>query len=171
GKDIVQAAEAKMNFLVRPNGDAAAENKPYHAFNFRFEPQRDVVICPQNQELYYARDMKQKGQVVRIFRCDHHDCPVRHACTKDQRSRRFIEIWPHTVAVQEMREKAKQPEAATQLRRRSEVVERVFGHIKQHDHWRRWTARGLENVNAQWAMLCCALNLRLIFRKWSVRPA
>jgi hypothetical protein len=58
--------------------------------------------------------------------------------TKDQRSRRLIEIWPHTVAVQEMRDKAKQPEAAAQLRKRSEVVERVFGHIKQHDHWRRW---------------------------------
>jgi transposase len=171
GKDIAQAAQAQMNLLVRPKGDGDAENKPYHAFNFRFEPQRDVVICPQNRELHYARDQKQKGQVVRIFRCDHYDCPVRSACTQDQRSRRFIEIWPHTVAVQAMRQKAKQTDATEQLRKRREVVERIFGHIKHHESWRRWTTRGLENVNAQWAMICCAFNLRLIFRKWSAPPA
>ena len=167
GKDIAQAAQSAVNLLVRPKGDSVAETKPYHAFNFNFQPERDVVICPQGQELQYARDMKQKGQTVRIFRCDHHDCPVRQKCTKDQRSRRFVEIWPHTSAVQEMRAKAKKPEAVVQLRKRPQVIERVFGHIKQHDNWRRWTARGLEAVNAQWAMVCCAFNLRLLYRNWT----
>ena len=113
--------------------------------------------------------MKQKGQMVRIFRCDHHDCPVRAQCTKDQRNRRFVEIWSHTGAVQQMRARIKEAKAAAQLSKRGQIIERVFGHIKQHEGWRRWTARGLEAVDAQWALVCCAFNLRILHQKWALQ--
>jgi transposase len=166
GVDIAQAAENRMNLLVRPAGDAAAQTKPYHAHNFQYEPTSDRVICPQGQALSFARPMRQKGQSVRIYRCEIADCPVRANCTKDQRARRFVEIWPHTLAVQQMRARVQQPAAAAQLRRRRQVIERVFGHIKQHEGFRRWTVRGLEATSAQWALICCAINLRCLYRQW-----
>lgn len=113
--------------------------------------------------------MRQKGQTVRIYRCEVQDCPVRSSCTKDQRARRFVEIWSHTLAVQQMRARVQQPAAAAQLRRRRQVIERVFGHIKQHEGFRRWTVRGLEAVNVQWALICCAINLRALYRQWHPR--
>jgi len=171
GPEIAQAAQSGVNLLVRPVGDSVAETKTYHAYNFAFEPERDRVICPQGKDLNFARNMNQKGQIVRIFRCDHHDCPVRAECTKDQRSRRLIEIWSHTSAVQAMRAKIKQPQAAAQLRKRRQLIERVFGHIKQHESWRRWTVRGLEGVKTQWALLCCAFNLRLLYQNRRARAA
>jgi transposase len=166
GADIEQAAANALNLLVRPLGDAAAEDKPYHAHHFSYEPQRGSVVCPQGKELEFARHMRQKGQMVQVYRCDLKDCPVRSVCTKDQRGRRFVEIWPHTLAVQRMRRKAKEPASAAQLRKRGQIIERVFGQIKQHDGFRRWTVRGLEGVNAQWAMICCAINLRTLFKNW-----
>jgi transposase len=167
GSDIAQAAEQKRNLLVRPAMDSVAASKRFHAYNFQYEKERDVVICPEGKELNFARNMNQKGQTVRIFRCDHHDCPVRAHCTKDQRQRRLVEIWSHTTAVQAMRERTRTAQAAAQLKKRPQIIERVFGHIKQHESWRRWTTRGLESVNAQWALVCCAFNLRLLHRKWA----
>jgi hypothetical protein len=166
GMDIGQAAQAGVNVLVRPAGDAVAQSKPYHAHNFQYLPERQKVICPQGQELIFARKMRQKGQIVQIYRCDIGDCPVRSACTKDQRARKLVEIWPHTPAVQRMRARIKEPGAAAQLRKRREIVERIFGQIKQHEGFRRWTVRGLEGVNAQWALICCAINLRALCRSW-----
>jgi len=110
--------------------------------------------------------MRQKSQTVQIYRCDMRDCPVRSACTKDHRARRLVEIWPHTLAVQRMRARVKEPGAAAQLRKRREVIERVFGQIKQHEGFRRWTVGGLEAVNAQWALICCAINLRALCKSW-----
>lgn len=168
GVDIGQAARQQVNLLVRPAMDSVAAQKRFHAYNFSYDPERDRVRCPEGKELHFARHMKQKGQTVRIFRCEHYDCPVRAQCTRDQRQRRLVEIWSHTAAVQEMRARIKEPTAADQLRKRPQIIERVFGHIKQHEGWRRWTVRGLQAVNAQWALVCCAYNLRLLYRKWSL---
>lgn len=166
GGDIAQAAATGLKVLVQPAGQAVAERKAYHAYNFEYEPERAVVICPQGKELKHARSMRQKGQTVQIYRCDIKDCPVRAQCTRDCRNRRFVEIWPHTLAVQQMRVRLKDPRVMAQLRKRREVVERVFGHIKQHDGFRRWTVRGLEGVNTQWALICCAMNLRVLYGNW-----
>jgi transposase len=166
GADIAKAAAKQLNVLVRPHGQAVAERRRYHAHNFRYEPEGRRVICPEGQELKFARRMAQKGQMVEVFACHVRDCPVRHLCTKDQRARRTVEIWPHTVAVQQMREGLKEAKAAAQLAQRGEIVERVFGHIKQQEGFRRWTVRGLEGVNTQWALLCCAINLRTLYRCW-----
>jgi len=169
GVDIGQAASAGVNLLVKPAGEAVAQRKPYHAYNFRYEPEHSRVICPQGQVLKLARPMPQKGQTVQMYRCDIKDCPVRPQCTKDTRQRRFVEIWPHTLAVQQMRARVQEPEAAAQLRQRPQIIERVFGHIKQHEGFRRWTVRGLEGVNAQWALICCAMNLKVMYKQWRSR--
>jgi hypothetical protein len=169
GGDIAQAASSGLKVLVQPHGQAVAQRRTYHAYNFEYEPGRGVVICPQGKELKHARAMRQKGQTVQIYRCDEKDCPVRAQCTRDCRARRFVEIWPHTLAVQQMRVRLKDPAAAAQLRKRRQIVERIFGHIKHHDGFRRWTVRGLEGVNAQWALICCAMNLRVLYGTWRRR--
>ena len=56
--------------------------------------------------------------------------------------------------------------AAVKLHKRRQIIERVFGHIKQHEGFRRWTVRGLEGVNTQWALICCAMNLRTMYARW-----
>src|ERR1051326_8461820 len=94
--------------------------------------------------------------MVRRYRCQIKHCPVAHLC-KDRRGRRIIEIWPHTPAVQAMRRKLKDEEALNLLAKRGTIIEKHFGHVKQHDGFRRWTVRGVENVRTQWALL----NLRL----------
>jgi hypothetical protein len=43
---------------------------------------------------------------------------------------------------------------------RKQVVEPVFGQIKQARAFRQFLLRGLEKVKAEWALICTAHNLR-----------
>lgn len=48
--------------------------------------------------------------------------------------------------------------------KRKQVVEPVFGRIKEVRGFRRFLSRGLENVSAEWDLICLTHNLLKIFR-------
>ena len=52
---------------------------------------------------------------------------------------------------------------------RKQLVEPVFGIIKEQQRARRFLLRGLTNVAAEWTMLATAFNLRTLCRVWSSR--
>jgi len=47
----------------------------------------------------------------------------------------------------------------SRYRLRKQVVEPVFGQIKQARGFRQFLLRGLDHVRAEWAMICTAHNL------------
>ena len=69
-------------------------------------------------------------------------------------------------AVKNHREKMFTQAAIKAYQQRAQIVEPVFGWIKQNDGLRRWSFRGLEKVKTQWSVVCTTRNLRAIFRKW-----
>jgi Transposase DDE domain len=58
-----------------------------------------------------------------------------------------------------MRKKIADGGFETPYRLRKQIVEAVFGQIKQARGFRQFLLRGLENVRAEWAMICTAHNL------------
>ena len=50
---------------------------------------------------------------------------------------------------------------------RKQVVEPVFGIIKEQQGAWRFLLRGLSNVTAEWTLLVTAFNLRTLWRVWS----
>jgi len=48
----------------------------------------------------------------------------------------------------------------SRYRLRKQVVEPVFGQVKQARGFRQFLLRGIEKVKAEWAMICTAHNLR-----------
>lgn len=60
---------------------------------------------------------------------------------------------------QAMRKKIADGGHETPYRLRKQIVEAVFGQIKQARSFRQFLLRGLENVRAEWAMICTAHNL------------
>lgn len=165
GADVAAAAEKELNVLVSPAEGTPAGEDPYAAQHFTYDPAAHTVTCPRGQRLDYQGRTFKKGMLAQRFRCHCRDCPVRAQCTSDPKGRQ-IEVWPHTPAVQAMRQRLKQAAARRQLEQRREIIERRFGQIKQHDGFRRWTVWGLENVRTQWALLCTALNLRVLYERW-----
>jgi transposase len=63
-------------------------------------------------------------------------------------------------ATQRMKEKLKSAEGAEAYRRRKVIVEPVFGWIKNVLGFRQFSFRGLKKTNAEWHLVCLAMNLR-----------
>src|SRR6266436_4081323 len=64
---------------------------------------------------------------------------------------------------QQMRKKIDDGGFETPYRLRKQVVEPVFGQIKQARGFRQFLLRGVEKVRAEWAMICTAHNLLKLF--------
>src|SRR5215211_791094 len=60
---------------------------------------------------------------------------------------------------QAMREKLKRAGWRSRYRLRKQIVEPVFGQIKQARGFRQFLLRGIDKVRAEWAMICTAHNL------------
>ena len=65
---------------------------------------------------------------------------------------------------QAMRKKIADGGFETPYRLRKQIVEAVFGQIKQARGFRQFLLRGVENVRAEWAMICLAHNLTKLAR-------
>ena len=63
-----------------------------------------------------------------------------------------------------MRAKLKRAGWRSRYRLRKQIVEPVFGQIKQARGFRQFLLRGIENVRAEWAMMCIAHNLTKLAR-------
>lgn len=65
---------------------------------------------------------------------------------------------------QAMRRKLKRAGWRSRYRLRKQIVEPVFGQIKQARGFRQFLLRGVENVRAEWAIICTAHNLLKLAR-------
>ena len=63
-----------------------------------------------------------------------------------------------------MREKLKRAGRRTRYRLRKQIVEPVFGQIKQARGFRQFLLRGIDKVKAEWALICTAHNLTKLAR-------
>jgi transposase len=165
GQDLQAAAEQGLNVLVPPKENAPQGDPRFASRHFNYDALARTVTCPEGQRLDYEGHTTTDGLPVERYRCHCRDCPVRAQCTRDPKGRR-IEIWPHTPAVQAMRQRFRDPTQQARYRLRSQIVERRFGQIKQHDQFRRWTVWGWEAVQTQWSLVCAILNLRVLYKKW-----
>lgn len=136
-----------------------------------------------------------KDYEVAIYRCeDYLTCPVREKCTKDKRGR-SLEISPYKDYVDAQIKKLKEETTVISentlkvianclgissvvllsikinfnkalLKKRNVIIEPVFGHIKHIMGFWQWTLRGIENVRAQWNLICATVNLKTMYKFW-----
>lgn len=165
GADLQAAQEKQLPVLAPPAEGKPAHDNPYASQHFAYDPTAQTVTCPQGRQIDHEGHTTKAGHRVERYRCHHRDCPVRALCTRDPKGRQ-IEIWPHAQVVQAMRATLQEPWAHSLYQQRSQIVERRFGQLKQHDGFRRWTVWGLEAVRTQWSLLCTTLNLRVLYQRW-----
>jgi hypothetical protein len=63
-----------------------------------------------------------------------------------------------------MRHKLKKAGRHSRYRLRKQIVEPVFGQIKQARGFRQFLLRGVEKVRAEWTLICTAHNLTKLAR-------
>lgn len=171
GKQLDQARNNNYEVLMnlpkaqKPSSDPLDR---YRSIHFEYDDQQDVYVCPEDKILAFSGIVHQKnrGYDVRLYRCNQaRSCVVGSLCTKDKRSRVIRRI-PYSDAIHAQRIKQADERNRKLLKRRSRIVEPVFGWIKHNQGFRRFNVRGSDNVNAQWQLVCAATNLKRIYRRW-----
>jgi transposase len=170
GEELKKAEDNSYEVLVDTTivEKKDSSGSEFEIWNFRYDHEVDVWICPKGGVLRFEREKKhgRKGYVIRVYRCQGYEgCAHRWECSKSKKGR-TIGVSPYHLAIVNQLEKQKQAENKTLLKRRKTIVEPVFGIIKSVLNFRRWTVRGVENVRAQWFLICTAINLRKIYLRW-----
>jgi len=165
GAETLGRAEEKgYEVLIAGHSQDVPKGNLFHVTQFTYDESRDCCVCPAGKDLEYVG--KDKERDSRIYYCqDSDDCPLRSQCTRAKRGRK-IKISSHHRALIRQREKRQDPEKQKALGRRKVIVEPVFGWIKHNMGFRRWTVKGLDNVRAQWSLLCTTVNLKKLLGHW-----
>ena len=146
----------------------ALEN-PYHKDQFVYDEATDRYRCPKGQWLRFTRMKRTRQTMMRLYRASGavcRACPAFGVCTTDGRHGRALEIGPHDAALLRHRAWMSTEEAKRAYRQRKQLVEPVFGIIKEQQQAQRFLLRGLPNVAAEWTLLATAFNLRTLWRIW-----
>lgn len=176
GAQLQQAEEAGLNVVVptpptAPStnpGTLGKEAEEFDKSRFRFDETRDGYVCPREQLIPFARLALGKhgvGVQTRVYRCPHAECPVRAQCSKSPEGR-TIDRQPWDATMERHRARYADADVAAARRARKTIIEPVFAQVKWNQGFRRFTVRGKEKVNAQWALLCTAFNLKKLYAGW-----
>jgi transposase len=165
----VAACAAAAEGLVTPAGPPLDQRPPYHKERFAYDAATDTYTCPQGQELTWRGPTERAGELpVRVYRAATavcRACPAYGACVKG-RSGRVLERGPHDDVWRAHQARMAEPAARAQYRQRKQLVEPVFGLLKEHQGARRLLLRGWAAVQAEWSLLATAFNLRTLARVW-----
>ena len=145
---------------------------PYHRYNFTYELESDSYICPQGQTLRFVGIHRSGKVMARRYRgsapvC--RSCPAFGVCTKDGVRGRSLVVSFHDEALYRHRAWMSTDEAREVYKLRKQLVEPVFGIVKEQQNVRRFLLRGLANVAAEWTVLATAFNMRVLWQKWRSR--
>ena len=159
----VVVSESRQRFL----------KDPYHKDQFTYNEPSDSFTCPQGQTLKFVRIQHANGVPLRLYRASGavcQACPAFRACTRAKEIGRSLAIGPHDAVLRRHRAWMSTSAAKEAYGVRKQLVEPVFGIIKEQQGARRFLLRGLVNVAAEWIMLATAFNLRTLCRVWRSSP-
>ena len=143
---------------------------PYHHSRFAYDPGADCYQCPEGRLLRFQRlKHRRKRASVRVYAAHAADClacPAFGRCTTSTQGRR-IEVSLHADALTAHRHWMQTAAARGAFRRRKQLIEPVFGIIKEQQAGRRFLLRGLEAVRSEWTLLAVAFNLRTLAKALS----
>lgn len=168
-QEQIARAEQEGQEVTVPVADRGELHNELHSFHFAYDAASDCLICPKReQKLPYSTTRKARPEhpEARVYRCPVTDtCPFGAQCTRNKRGRE-IEVTACRESVLRQAEKHKDGRMGAAMRKRLGLVERVFAWIKEHAGFRRFSVRGLENVRAQWSLVCAISNLKRIYQVW-----
>jgi transposase len=165
---LAEMAEREIDVLFpsgRANGAADWEKRSrqgkFVKSDFSYDPEHDRYRCPGGQELL-PKDMGRNprgGHYTRYRASGCGECRLRMQCTNSS-SGRTLKRYEGDELKDVMATVLGQPAARRQWRRRSAIIEPLFGHLRERQRLTRFHRRGLKAVRVEFALHCIAFNLR-----------
>ncbi len=168
----LEAGERRGQVLVMAERYQREVQTPYFKDQFAYDATTDSYICPHGQRLPFRGLRKSQltgSRSIRVYRASRtacRTCPAFGVCTKDKHAGRALWISSSEMLLRKHRKWMQTNEARSLYSRRKELIEAVFGILKDQLGARRFLLRGLANVRAELTLLATAFNLRMLWRVW-----
>ena len=169
---LQECADRGQQVAMPESPRGMALDHPYHKDRFTYYAGSDTYRCPQGQVLSLVRGRFSRKTNKRMYQAPKETCqacPVAGTCLTRGSPSRSLTISPYDAALRRHRAWMATDEARPAVRRRKQLVEPVFGIIKEQQGVRRFLLRGVGNVAAEWTLLATAFNLRTLWRTWRTR--
>ena len=169
---LQECAERGQQVAMPESPRGMALDHPYHKDRFTYDWDSDTYSCPQGQVLSLVRGRFARKTNKRMYQAPKHicqACPVAGDCLTRGSPSRSLTISPYDTALRRHRAWMATEEARSASKIRKQLVEPVFGIIKEQQGLRRFLLRGLGNAAAEWTLLATAFNLRALWRVWRTR--
>lgn len=158
-------------FYVPDEMKVKSEKNEFSKWNFEYDENKDVYICPEGKELTFARTCEDSnGQEYRLYEgSDCQNCDAHDKCRKKKKENvktknRTISIYPEDKYIVKMRKKLDSPEGKKIYQKRMSTVEPVHGDMQKNNGFIQFVLRGLEKVKTEYDLLGIAHNIRKIIR-------
>jgi transposase len=151
-----------------PKADTSANTRQglFGKSRFRYDAQKDVYLCPGNQELTYRFSTFELGRGLRYYRASAcNSCALKKQCTRNK-ANRTITREDNEELMEQMAERMKAQPQKFALRK--QLAEHPFGTIKRWMGFTHFTLKGLEKVRAEWSLITLAYNLKRVMNLVSV---
>ena len=141
---------------------------PYDKCNFSYNKLKDEYICPEKKSLIFFKEQyeKTKQKILRNYKgvnCG--DCLKQKDCTKTKNGIRIVKMFPYEEERQVLEDKMQTPEGKQIYNLRRQIVEPVFGDIRENKGVMSFLTRSLETVKTEFNIICTANNIRRIHKK------
>ena len=167
-KNLATCEQMEQKVAI-PESNGKILQNPYHKDKFIYNPGADTYTCPYGQILKFKGIKLVRKIWMRKYRCAAVTCRACQAfgnCTKDYRRGRSIEIGSFDAALRRHRDWMTTDRAREAFKQRKELVEPVFGIIKEQMRIRRFLLRGWSNVYAEAVVMATAFNIKTLCRYW-----
>ena len=137
---------------------------------FKYDPDRDVYICPNGHELKHrGHDRKNRHLVYKAAKKSCQACGLREQCTKSKNGR-TIRRHERQAALDKKHSEGKSRQGKRDIRTRQHLMERSFARGKRYGFDRsRW--RGLWRMEIQELITCIVQNIQVMVNKTLQRPS
>lgn len=147
------------------------KNNPFLLANLHYNKGEDFYVCPMGQKMELIGEGTRKSTNGYLSQVSYYQakrcqgCPMRGQCHKAEGSR-VIEVNHRLNELKtKARERLRSEKGIYHRSKRPVEVEAVFGQMKSNNKFNRFSLRGLEKVNIEFALMCIGHN----FRKWAKR--
>jgi transposase len=169
GPNLEKLEEAEVDAYVATGREDKKDSRSLQDCNrqikksdFEYDGEKDSFTCPGGQTL----ELKHKGEDgKRVYQapkeaCD--QCSYQERCCKSQKGEpRTINTDDKEALRQQMNEKMEQEGSKEVYKKRKQIVEPVFGQIKNNG-FRGFFLRGLEKASGEFSLVCAMHNFKKI---------
>ena len=160
-KDVKATLDLGANPLV-PKTDTSGNSKKglFTRSQFKYDNERDLYVCPANQELPKSRrgwdDGLEQDYYYSQVKC--RDCKIRSRCTTSKKEPRRMKRWVHESEVEAMLIRLDDAPETPVIRK--QTVEHPFGTIKMWMGATHFLTRQFKNVSTEMNLHILAYNMK-----------